>query len=164
VPLARQTAAAALADKAVGYGMPGERVDGNDLAALTVVLGEAVDRARAGDGPTLVEADTYRIQAHTNADDPSRYRPDDEVAQWRERDPLLRLRAHLTRTGALDDELEAAFAAAGERLAAHVRAGMNAEPVADPTELFAHVYATPTPQLAEQSAQLAAELELEGTS
>ena len=163
VPLAHQTAAAALADKAVGYGMPGELVDGNDLAALTVVLGEAVDRARAGAGPTLVEADTYRIQAHTNADDPSRYRADDEVAHWRQRDPLLRLRAYLTGAGALDDEQEAAFAEAGERLAEHVRAGMNADPVADPAELFAHVYATPTPQLAEQAAQLRAELELEGT-
>src|SRR4051794_39103320 len=111
--------------------MPGEVVDGNDLAALTVVLGEAVDRARAGGGPTLVEADTYRIQAHTNADDPSRYRADDEVAQWRQRDPLLRLRAYLRDVGALDDEQEAGFAAAGERLAEHVRAGMNADPVAD---------------------------------
>ena len=161
VPLAHQTAAAALADKAVGYGMPGVRVDGNDLAALTVVLGEAVDRARSGGGPTLVEADTYRIQAHTNADDPSRYRADDEVAQWRERDPLLRMRAYLTATGALDDEREATLAADAERLAEHVRAGMNAEASVDPAELFAHVYATPNPQLAEQAAQLAAELEAE---
>ncbi|MGI5131469.1 pyruvate dehydrogenase (acetyl-transferring) E1 component subunit alpha [Pseudonocardia sp. CA-107938] len=163
VPLARQTAAESLAAKAVGYGMPGEQVDGNDLAALLVVLGAAVERARSGGGPTLVEADTYRVQAHTNADDPTRYRTDDEVQPWRARDPLLRLRTHLVATGELDDEREAAFAAEAERLAEHVRAGMNAEPATDPTELFAHVYAAPTPQLAEQRAVLAAELELEGT-
>jgi 2-oxoisovalerate dehydrogenase E1 component alpha subunit len=158
VPLARQSAAESLAAKGVGYGVPGVRVDGNDLAALTVVLSEAVDRARRGDGPTLVEADTYRIHAHTNADDPSRYRRDDEVERWRPRDPLLRLRAHLTTTGALTPRLEAEFAAAAEEMAAHVRAGMGGEGVLDPADLFAHVYSAPTPQLREQAAVLAAEL------
>jgi 2-oxoisovalerate dehydrogenase E1 component subunit alpha len=158
VPLARQSAAESLAAKAVGYGMPGVRVDGNDLAALTVVLTEAVARARRGDGPTLVEADTYRIHAHTNADDPSRYRTDDEVEEWRPRDPLLRLRAHLTATGALTSQLENEFAEAAEEMATHVRAGMNREGALDPAELFAHVYSTPTPQLREQAALLAAEL------
>ncbi|TQM37807.1 pyruvate dehydrogenase E1 component alpha subunit [Pseudonocardia cypriaca] len=158
VPLSRQSAAESLAAKGVGYGVPGVRVDGNDLAALTVVLSEAVARARRGEGPTLVEADTYRIHAHTNADDPSRYRADDEVEKWRPRDPLLRLRAHLTTTGALTSRLEAEFAAAAEEMAAHVRAGMGGESVLDPAELFAHVYSTPTPQLREQAALLAAEL------
>ena len=83
----RQSVAPSLAAKAVGYGMPGVLVDGNDFAALTVVLGEAVARARAGGGPTLVEADTYRMDAHTNADDAARYRTDDEVAAWVKRDP-----------------------------------------------------------------------------
>ncbi|WP_425570781.1 pyruvate dehydrogenase (acetyl-transferring) E1 component subunit alpha [Pseudonocardia adelaidensis] len=158
VPLSRQSAAESLAAKGVGYGVPGVRVDGNDLAALTVVLTEAVARARRGDGPTLVEADTYRIQAHTNADDPSRYRADDEVEQWRPRDPLLRLRAHLTATGVLTPEREAEFAGAAEEMAAHVRAGMDGESALDPAELFAHVYSAPTPQLREQAALLAAEL------
>jgi pyruvate dehydrogenase E1 component alpha subunit len=148
VPLARQTAAESLAAKGGGDGVPGGGVDGNDLAALTVVLSDAVARARRGEGPTLVEADTYRIQAHTNADDPSRYRDDDEVERWRPRDPLLRLRAYLTATGALTPE---------ER-AAHVRAGMSREEALDPAELFAHVYSTPTPQLREQAALLASEL------
>ncbi|OLT03356.1 pyruvate dehydrogenase (acetyl-transferring) E1 component subunit alpha [Pseudonocardia sp. CNS-004] len=158
VPLSRQSAAESLAAKGVGYGVPGVRVDGNDLAALTVVLTEAVARARRGDGPSLVEADTYRIQAHTNADDPSRYRDDEEVQRWRLRDPLLRLRVHLTSTGALTPELEADFAGAAEEMAAHVRAGMSQDNALDPAELFAHVYSTPTPQLREQAAQLAAEL------
>jgi 2-oxoisovalerate dehydrogenase E1 component alpha subunit len=150
--------AESLAAKGVGYGVPAVRVDGNDLAALTVVLTEAVARARRGDGPTLVEADTYRIHAHTNADDPSRYRTDDEVEQWRPRDPLLRLKAHLTATGALTAEREAEFTAAAEEMAAHLRAGMGRESALDPAELFAHVYTTPTPQLREQAEVLAAEL------
>ncbi|MFD4193399.1 thiamine pyrophosphate-dependent enzyme [Amycolatopsis thermoflava] len=161
VPLARQSVAPSLAAKAVGYGMPGVLVDGNDFAALTVVLGEAVARARAGGGPTLVEADTYRMDAHTNADDAARYRTDDEVAAWVKRDPLTRLRTHLAETGALGAEREAEFAAAAEEMAAHVRSGLGAETPVDPEELFAHVYATPTPQLAEQRAALRAELEYE---
>jgi 2-oxoisovalerate dehydrogenase E1 component alpha subunit len=159
VPLARQSVAPSLAAKAVGYGMPGVQVDGNDLAALTVVLGEAVDRARSGGGPTLVEADTYRIEAHTNADDASRYRTEDEVAGWAARDPLIRLRAYLTEAGVLTEEREAGFAAIAEEMAAHVRNGLGREGRVDPQELFAHVYATPTPQLAEQQASLRAELE-----
>ncbi|MFC4950507.1 thiamine pyrophosphate-dependent dehydrogenase E1 component subunit alpha [Pseudonocardia sp. GCM10023141] len=157
VPLARQTLAPSLAAKGVGYGMRAARVDGNDLAALTVVLADAVRRARSGDGPMLVEADTYRIQAHTNADDATRYRADAEVAQWLPRDPLLRLRAHLVATGALDAEQEAAFAADAEQVAARLRAGMSAEVAPDAADLFAHVYARPTPQLLEQAAQLRAE-------
>src|SRR6478609_7654188 len=104
VPFSRQTAAPSLAHKAVGYGMPGQRVDGNDVAAVLAVLTEAVDRARAGGGPSLVEAHTYRMQAHTNADDDTRYREREEVQAWLARDPLRRLRTHLRAVGALDDE------------------------------------------------------------
>lgn len=161
VPLARQSVAPSLAAKAVGYGMPGVRVDGNDLVALEAVLGEAVARARAGGGPTLVEADTYRVEAHTNADDATRYRTDDEVAAWVQRDPLVRLRTYLTATGALDAAREQEFAAAAEEMAAAVRAGVGAQALVDPEELFAHVYAVPTPQLAEQRAALRSELEFE---
>jgi 2-oxoisovalerate dehydrogenase E1 component alpha subunit len=163
VPLARQSVAPSLAAKAVGYGMPGVRVDGNDLAALTVVLDEAVARARRGEGPTLVEADTYRIEAHTNADDAGRYRTDDEVAGWLARDPLLRLRTFLTAEGALTEAVEDEITAAAEQMAADLRAGLSVDRPVDPAELFSHVYATPTPQLAAQRAALAAELELEET-
>jgi pyruvate dehydrogenase E1 component alpha subunit len=158
VPLARQSAAVSLADKGIGYGMPAVLVDGNDFAALTTVLSEAVRRARAGGGPTLVEADTYRIEAHTNADDATRYRDDDEVAGWLARDPLLRLRAHLTGRGALDADLEAEITEDAEAMAARVRADLAAEQLVDPDELFAHVYARRTAQLAEQAALLRAEL------
>jgi 2-oxoisovalerate dehydrogenase E1 component alpha subunit len=159
VPLARQSVAPSLAAKAVGYGMPGVRVDGNDLVALTAVLGDAVARARAGEGPTLVEADTYRMEAHTNADDATRYRADSEVREWAARDPIVRLRTHLRGAGVLTEDVEREVAAAAEEAAAHVRAGMGAEASVDPEELFAHVYATPTPQLVAQRAALRAELE-----
>jgi pyruvate dehydrogenase E1 component alpha subunit len=158
VPLARQSAAASLADKGIGYGMPSVLVDGNDFAALTTVLTDAVRRARAGGGPTLVEADTYRVDAHTNADDASRYRDDEEVAGWLARDPLLRLRAHLVERGALDADLEAELTEEAEAMAARVRADLAGDDVVDPDELFAHVYATRTTQLAEQAALLRAEL------
>src|SRR5882757_10898114 len=162
VPLARQSAAAALADKAVGYGMPGVRVDGNDLAALTTVLTAAADRARTGGGPTLVEADTYRIQAHTNADDASRYRTDEEVQRWVPRDPLTRLRTYLVDHGLLDTAAEADLTADAERLAAHVRTGMAAEPTVDPLELFAHLTAHGSSQLDEQRNLLRDELAADG--
>ncbi|HVH21390.1 MAG TPA: pyruvate dehydrogenase (acetyl-transferring) E1 component subunit alpha [Pseudonocardia sp.] len=162
VPLHRQTAAPSLAAKGVGYGIPGVRVDGNDLAALNGVLSDGVQRARDGAGPTLVEADTYRIEAHTNADDPSRYRTEDEVARWRPRDPLLRLRTLLTDRGALTAELETEIATGAERMAAAVRAGVGGPTPPDPDALFAHVFATPTAQLAEQAAVLRAELDAEG--
>ncbi|MEJ8280972.1 thiamine pyrophosphate-dependent enzyme [Pseudonocardia sp. DW16-2] len=160
VPLHRQSAAARLADKAVGYGMPGVRVDGNDLAALLSVLDDAVDRAGAGEGPTLVEADTYRMEAHTNADDAGRYRDESEVASWAGRDPLRRVRAWLTGAGHLDAAAEQAVADDAEAMAAALRTGIAAEGPVDPEELFAHVYAHPTPQLREQRDLLRAELEV----
>lgn len=159
VPLDKQSVAPSLAHKGVGYGVPAVRVDGNDAAALTVVLDEAVARAAAGDGPTLVEADTYRVQAHTNADDATRYRDGDEVQEWLPRDPLLRLEAHLRAFGALDDAVAARFAALADDVATRLRDGLNVETEHDPMELFAHVYATPTPQLTAQAALLRDELE-----
>lgn len=158
VPLARQSVAPSLAHKGVGYGVPAVHVDGNDAAALTAVLGEAVQRAADGHGPTLVEADTYRMQAHTNADDATRYRTDAEVQQWLGRDPLSRLRTYLRDQGLLDDDAEAELFVEAERVAQHVRTGISAEAPVDPAELFAHVYAEPTTHLLAQAALLADEL------
>ena len=141
VPLSRQTAAPSLAHKAVGYGMPGQRVDGNDVAALLSVLGEAVDRARAGEGPSLVEAHTYRMQAHTNADDDTRYRERDEVSAWTARDPLTRMRTYLTDAGVLDEALDTEIRDAAEEAAAVLRTAMNAEVEPDPEDLFRYVFA-----------------------
>ena len=159
VPLRSQSVAPSLAHKAVGYGMPGERVDGNDAAALMAVLGAAVQRARAGGGPALVEAHTYRMQAHTNADDATRYRTAEEVEDWVPRDPLARTRAYLRGRGLLDDDGEARLAADAERIAAAMREGLNTDVEADPMELFEHVYTRRTPQLAEQAGLLRGELE-----
>ncbi|WP_430790559.1 thiamine pyrophosphate-dependent enzyme [Actinoplanes sp. G11-F43] len=157
VPLHRQTAAPSLAHKGVGYGIPGERVDGNDVAALLSVLGGAVARARAGAGPQLVEAHTYRVQAHTNADDPGRYRSSDEVTPWLAKDPITRLAAFLRARGLLDDDTDIEYADRASLIAERMRTGLNEEPVTDYRDLFAYVYAEPTPQLRDQQALVADE-------
>ena len=159
VPLREQTNATLLADKAIGYGMPGYCVDGNDVAAVYAVVTAAIDRARAGDGPTLIEGLTYRIEAHTNSDDPTRYRDGAEVDIWKRRDPIARLESYLRQTGALDDGSVEAIAADAEEFAAEVREAMNTEAERNPLEIFDHVYAHARPALAEQRALLAAELE-----
>ncbi|WP_328476328.1 pyruvate dehydrogenase (acetyl-transferring) E1 component subunit alpha [Actinoplanes sp. NBC_00393] len=158
VPLSRQTAAPSLAHKGVGYGVPGERVDGNDVAALLTVLGRAVEQARAGEGPQLIEAHTYRVQAHTNADDAGRYRTEDEVTPWLARDPITRVETYLRGRELLDDEKIAGYADAAQRMAEAMRAGLNEDKPADYRDLFAYVYAEQTPQLREQEALVADEL------
>lgn len=158
VPLSRQTAAPSLAYKGVGYGVPSEQVDGNDPLAVLAVLTRAVAHARAGHGPYLVEAHTYRMEAHTNADDASRYRDPDEVEAWRGRDPVARLEAYLRNRGELDDATVAQVAAEAEGYAADLRERMHAQPTVDPLSLFDHVFAEPTPQLVEQREQVRAEL------
>lgn len=158
VPLSRQTAAPSLAYKGVGYGVPSEQVDGNDPVAVLAVLTRAVEHARAGNGPFLVEAHTYRMEPHTNADDATRYRDGAEVDAWRDRDPIVRLEKYLRDRGELDDDAVAAVAAEAEAYAADVRGRMNAQPTVDPLSLFDHVYAQPTPQLIEQREQVRAEL------
>ncbi|MBF9068217.1 thiamine pyrophosphate-dependent dehydrogenase E1 component subunit alpha [Streptacidiphilus fuscans] len=164
VPLAKQSAAPTLAHKAVGYGISGRLVDGNDAAAMHTVLSEAVEHARSGRGPVLVEAVTYRLEAHTNADDATRYRTPDEVSAWQARDPLAMLEAHLRDHGLIDDAGVAEATEAAEALAAEMRTQFHADPELDPMSLFAHVYAEPTPQLREQAALLAAELAAEAES
>jgi pyruvate dehydrogenase E1 component alpha subunit len=133
-------------------------IDGNDAAAVYAAVHSAVTRAAAGRGPTLIEALTYRIEAHTNADDATRYRDSAEVEAWLVRDPLRRLEACLRDRKLVDDADLARFTDEGERLAADVRAAMNRDVIADPAELFAHVYAEPTPALAAQREFLLAEL------
>jgi 2-oxoisovalerate dehydrogenase E1 component alpha subunit len=158
VPLARQSVAPSLAHKGIGYGVPGERADGNDLAGLLAVLGQAVDKARAGEGPQLVEAHTYRVQAHTNADDATRYRNDDEVTPWLERDPIKRLETYLMQEGLLDDAVRQRADAAASTVAEALRDGLMPEPAVDPADLFAHLYTSQTQQLKEQAAFLRDEL------
>src|SRR5699024_1669529 len=139
----------------------GELVDGNDLAALLAVLGRAVKLCREGGGPFLVEADTYRMQSHTNADDATRYREGEEVDEWTQRDPLERMRTYLTAEGSLTEELEAEYTADAEAVATSLREAMGQDAQLNPLELFDHVYAVQTPQLAAQRAQMAEELSRE---
>ncbi|MFE0022013.1 pyruvate dehydrogenase (acetyl-transferring) E1 component subunit alpha [Amycolatopsis sp. NPDC059021] len=159
VPLEKQSAAPALAYKGVGYGVRSEQVDGNDAVAVLAVLDAAVDHARRGGGPMLVEAHTYRIDAHTNADDATRYRDAEEVERWRAADPVRRLQTYLTGREALPAKDIEQFQAEAEDFAAAVRDTMNAEPDLDPLSVFDHVYAEPTRQLVAQRALVAAELE-----
>jgi pyruvate dehydrogenase E1 component alpha subunit len=161
VPVAKQMHARTLADRAIGYGMPGYYVDGNDVAAMFAVVSAAVERARAGLGPTMIEGLTYRMEAHTNSDDPTRYRDKAQESQWRALDPVERLEKYLRSTGTLTDELRDEIAAAAEELAAATRDAMNTEAVLDPLELFDHVYSAERPALREQRSFL--EQELAGT-
>ncbi|HEY8699621.1 MAG TPA: pyruvate dehydrogenase (acetyl-transferring) E1 component subunit alpha [Arthrobacter sp.] len=164
VPLAHQSVAPSLAHKAVGYGMAGERVDGNDVVALLAVLDRAVKLAREGSGPLLVEANTYRMQAHTNADDDTRYRENSEVTEWRAKDPISRMKTYLTDRGLLDGQSEARILEKAEAVATQLRDGLSEDVPVDPQELFRHVFAKPTPQLKEQSAMLADELARDAAS
>jgi pyruvate dehydrogenase E1 component alpha subunit len=150
MPVHRQTASPTIAVKAAAYGFPGVRVDGNDLLAVYRVTREAVERARRGDGPTLIEAVTYRINAHTTSDDASRYRPDSEVEAWRRWDPIARFRRHLEwrKIWTPDDE-RAAWEGARKEVAQAVQAA-EATPPPDATTIFDDVYAELPPHLREQ--------------
>ena len=154
VPTSRQTASETMAVKGRAYGVPSVRVDGNDVLAVYKVVKDAVDRARAGGGPTFVEALTYRIGAHSTSDDPTRYRSQDEVEVWMKRDPLARLRAHLVGQGILDDAADAAFEA---EMNAEIAAAVNeveAMPPPARETLFDDVYAELPWHLAEQREEL----------
>ena len=159
VPLAKQTAAPTLAAKGIGYGVPSLLIDGNDAAVVYAAVRASIERAADGGGPTLIEAVTYRIEAHTNADDATRYRTDAEVSAWLERDPIARLAAHLKAKNLLDDAAAGRLAAEAEQLAGELRDRMNADVSVDPAELFEHVYAQPTAALERQRATLLAELQ-----
>ena len=158
VPLSKQSAAPSLAHKGIGYGVPAMLIDGNDAAAVYAAVQRAVASAAEGRGPTLIEALTYRIEAHTNADDASRYRRQEEVEGWLARDPLARIRQHLLARGLLDEPAVAALDAAAEAEAAALRRRLNADSVHDPADLFRYVYAEQTPALRSQQQELSAEL------
>jgi 2-oxoisovalerate dehydrogenase E1 component alpha subunit len=159
VPLAKQSAAPTLAAKGIGYGVPSLLIDGNDAAAVYAAVRTAGQRAADGHGPTLIEAITYRIEAHTNADDATRYRDGAEVQSWAARDPIVRLQSYLTAAGLLDEATTARIAAEAEQFARRVRDLMNDNADVSPGELFEHVYTQPTVSLAHQRADLLAELE-----
>jgi len=150
VPSSKQTAARSYGAKASAYGMPGVDVDGNDALAVWQAVGEAAARARAGEGPTLLNLRSYRMGGHSSSDDPTRYRADEEVAYWAKRDPLTRLEAYLAKQGLLDQAAREAMAE--ELIAAIAEAVTHAETVAPPAleTLVEDVYATPPKHLSRQ--------------
>ncbi len=147
-----------LVRRADGFGVPGVRVDGNDVLAVLAVTREALHRARTGGGPTFVEAVTYRMGPHTTADDPTRYRDASELDTWAERDPIARLAAYLRAGGLLTDDDEARVRAAADAVAAELRAGVVALEDPPPLSVFDHVYAEPHPTVAAERAEHAAYL------
>lgn len=158
VPVDRQLAAPSIAHRAVGYGMPGVRVDGNDVLACFAVTAEAAQRARAGGGPTLIEAVTYRMGPHTTSDDPTRYRFAEEVDAWAARDPIARYRTYLRSIGVWTQRLEERVRARSARLRADLRDALVGAEEFDIAEAFGTVYRDITPDLAAQRDQLRAEL------
>lgn len=126
-----------------GFGIPSVRVDGNDVLASYAVAAQALERARAGHGPTFIEAFTYRMGAHTTSDDPTRYRTHAEEESWARRDPIERLEALLRREGAWDDGFAASIEAESEALGERLRREVRSMPEPPPSAMFDHVYATP---------------------
>ena len=159
VPLSQQSASETLAQKGKAYGMPYVRVDGNDVLAVYSVTQEAAARARAGDGPTFIEAVTYRRLGHSSSDDPTKYRDEAEVKLWEQRDPVDRFRTYLVGLGLWDDAKEAAFKEdIAQRVNDAIAAAEKEAPPEDET-LVTDVYARVT---AQQQEQLAEVLALEG--
>jgi 2-oxoisovalerate dehydrogenase E1 component alpha subunit len=142
VPRAQQSAAQTLAQKGIAAGIPSEQVDGNDVVAVRDAMERALEKARSGGGPSLVEALTYRLSDHTTADDASRYRSADELADAWKREPVLRLRNHLTAAGAWDKAREEALLRdCNERVQAAVQEYLDT-PMPVPADMFEHLYET----------------------
>ena len=139
--------------RATGFGFPGVRVDGNDALAVHAVTTAALDRARSGNGPTFIEAYTYRMGAHTTSDDPTKYRLADELEHWRARDPLSRLRAYLERSGSADAAFFDAVDADADAVATQLRRDCLTLPVPTLADTFDWVYADPSAELTEQLAR-----------
>ncbi len=160
VPLLKQTAGS-IAKRAAGYGFPGVRIDGNHVLTVYAVVRAAAARARAGAGPTLIEALTYRMGAHTSADDPTRYRPAADLEHWKQRDPIARFQHELRERGTLDDDQQAAIVRDAEEGAMRMRQRVTTMPVPDPTSvIFDRVYANPEPGFRQERDAFAASLEV----
>lgn len=163
IPREHQTASPTIAQKAVAYGFDGIQVDGNDVLACVTAGREAVEKARKGGGPTLIEAVTYRLGVHTTADDPKKYRKDEEVKPWEKKDPILRFRAYLQKKKLLDEKIE-------EQMAEEIRARLDEATKKfesyrhNKSEFLDYVYAQPTPELLRQKAELEDYLNWNGKS
>jgi pyruvate dehydrogenase E1 component alpha subunit len=158
VPRHKQTHSQTIAQKAIAYGIDAFIVDGNDVLSVLVAMKEAAEKARNGGGPTLIEAVTYRLSMHTTADDPKKYRSDEEVKSWEAKDPLPRFQNYLRGKKLLDDKIQAL-------LEDEIRKELDAavasyeKYVPDPFDMFKYMYAEPTPELERQRAELRAHLD-----
>jgi 2-oxoisovalerate dehydrogenase E1 component alpha subunit len=151
-PLERQTRVP-LYRRAAGFGFPGVRVDGNDVLATYAVTKAALDNARLGQGPTMIEAYTYRMGAHTTSDDPTRYRIASEVEAWQAKDPIKRVRAYLERNGIADEAYFTGVDQEATETAIHLRERVLNMPNPEPVQMFDHVYPHGSPLLDEERAQ-----------
>jgi len=160
VPRSKQTRSKTLAQKALAYGFPGIQVDGNDILAVYAAAEEAIERARSGGGPTMIECVTYRMMMHTTADDPKRYRTEKEVEGWREKDPIIRFQKYLTEKGLISEKkIQALEAEIKDEIQAAVeRAEEIMKTAGDPLDMFEHAYAEMPPHLVEQREELVQEL------
>jgi 2-oxoisovalerate dehydrogenase E1 component alpha subunit len=161
-PTERQTRVP-LYRRAQGYGFEGVRVDGNDVLACLAVSRWALEECRTGNGPVLIEAFTYRMDAHTTSDDPSRYRLADELELWKLKDPIERVRVHLVREHGVGRAFFDGVAQEADELAERMRAYCRAMPEPGPDRIFSQVYAEPSPVLdAQRDAHLAYQASFEG--
>jgi pyruvate dehydrogenase E1 component alpha subunit len=154
VPRHKQTAATTIAERGAGFGVPSRLVDGNDILAVYSVMSDSVERARAGEGPTLLELLTYRIGAHTTADDPTRYRDPAEIEAWKAKDPIARFKRYLVGRKLMTDAKESALV---DQIEAEINAAVEeaeAMPMPSPEAMFDWAYANPFPRLDEERATL----------
>jgi 2-oxoisovalerate dehydrogenase E1 component alpha subunit len=161
VPMHQQVAGN-IAARAAGYGFPGVRIDGTDVLTVYAVVRAAAEHARSGAGPVLVEALTYRMQAHTTSDDPTRYRTEAELEPWRAKDPIERCAERLRQRDAFDAELERTAREEADARAAAMRQTLLSAPVPHPAVVFDLVYANPPAALAREKAEFMATLAPEG--
>ncbi len=162
VPVQKQSGNQVMAARGVGYDIPAYRVDGNDVLAMIAVCSHAVERARAGHGPALIEAITYRMSLHTTADDPKVYRSEEEVEGYRQRCPIARFEQHLQSRGVLDDAAIERIAQECERQVLDGREKFRSRANANPREVFDFVYEELPPELREQQAEYLAKLKRKG--
>ncbi len=163
VPREKQTHSRTLAQKAIAYDMPGVQVDGNDALATYSATKEALDRARAGGGPTFIEAVTYRMMMHTTADDPSRYQPAEQLEVWKKRDPLPRFRDYLTAKGIWSDEREAELEAETKQRIEDAVKAFESRTDFRPDAPFDHVFGTTHLGVEEQRAEFLGNLRKESS-
>lgn len=150
VPRKMQTASATIAQKAIAYGFDGIQVDGNDLFAVMAATKEAVEKARSGGGPTFIEGVTFRFGPHTTADDPTKYRTEEEIEPWKPRDPFVRLRLYLKGKGLWNEEAEEGATEEGQKQIDEAVKEAESVPAPSPEDIFQYVFSEMTPPLKEQ--------------